>query len=261
MSSAPRSELFSASRSSADALPTMYDLPSEFPEEPGLPDEFHYLQPHLLSATFRLTDYAADRVFAVGDVNIYYDVNHPLWHRRPDWFAVVGVPRLYEERDLRLSYVIWQERVPPAVVVELVSVGTRNEDLGRTPAIPGEPPPKWQVYEQILQVPYYVVFDRYREEWYCFTLVNGQYQQAPLENDRCWLPDLNIGIGLWQGTYDGITRSWLRWFDRTGEWIPTPTEAVQQQAELAQQQAELAQRQADKLAARLRALGIDPDEV
>ena len=29
-------------------LPTMYDLPSEDPEEPGLPDEFHYYQPQLL---------------------------------------------------------------------------------------------------------------------------------------------------------------------------------------------------------------------
>jgi len=28
-------------------LPTMYDLPSEDPEEPGLPDEFHLLQPEL----------------------------------------------------------------------------------------------------------------------------------------------------------------------------------------------------------------------
>jgi len=28
-------------------LPTMYDLPSENPEEPGLPDEFHSWQPQL----------------------------------------------------------------------------------------------------------------------------------------------------------------------------------------------------------------------
>jgi hypothetical protein len=28
-----------------ETLPTMYDLPSEDPEEPGLPDEFHLLQP------------------------------------------------------------------------------------------------------------------------------------------------------------------------------------------------------------------------
>lgn len=30
-------------------LPTMYDLPSEDPEESGLPDEFHDIQPQLLS--------------------------------------------------------------------------------------------------------------------------------------------------------------------------------------------------------------------
>ena len=35
---------------------TMYDLPSEDPQEPGLPDELHRLQPRLLSATLRLPD-------------------------------------------------------------------------------------------------------------------------------------------------------------------------------------------------------------
>jgi hypothetical protein len=39
--------------SGRETLPTMYDLPSEDPEEPGLPDEFHDLQPQLLSLTFR----------------------------------------------------------------------------------------------------------------------------------------------------------------------------------------------------------------
>ncbi len=41
-------------RSPRETLPTMYDLPSEDPEEPGLPDEFHDLQPQLLSRTLRL---------------------------------------------------------------------------------------------------------------------------------------------------------------------------------------------------------------
>jgi Uma2 family endonuclease len=78
----------------------MYDLPSEDPEEPGLPDEYHYLQPQLLSATFHLRNYAFDRVFRAGDLNLYYDVRHPRWYKCPDWFAVVNVPRLYEQRDL-----------------------------------------------------------------------------------------------------------------------------------------------------------------
>ena len=34
-------------RSPRQTLPTMYDLPSEDPEEPGLPDEFHDYQPPL----------------------------------------------------------------------------------------------------------------------------------------------------------------------------------------------------------------------
>jgi Uma2 family endonuclease len=50
-------------RSPRETLPTMYDLPSEFPEEPGLPDEFHDLQPQLLSRTLTLRDYGRDQWF------------------------------------------------------------------------------------------------------------------------------------------------------------------------------------------------------
>jgi hypothetical protein len=49
-------------KSPRETLPNMYDLPSEFPEEPGLPDvrasawrdEFHDLQPQLLRRTLAL---------------------------------------------------------------------------------------------------------------------------------------------------------------------------------------------------------------
>lgn len=98
-----------------------------------MPDEYHYLQPQLLSATFRFTNYSSDQVFSVGDMNLYYDPRHTNWYKRPDWFAVVGVPRLYEQRDIRLSYVVWQEGVNPFVVVELLSPGTEDEDLGDQP--------------------------------------------------------------------------------------------------------------------------------
>ena len=93
-------------RSPKDVLPTMYDLPSEDPEALGLPDEFHDLQPQLLSRTLRLTSYSRENCFTASDLNLYYDVRHSLWHKRPDWFLVVDVSRLYEQRDLRRSYVI-----------------------------------------------------------------------------------------------------------------------------------------------------------
>jgi len=108
----------------------MYDLPSEDPKEPGLPDEFHYYQPQLLRETFQPPQYAPEHFFVGTDLNLYYYVRRPMWHKRPDWFAVLGVSRLYDEHDLRMSYVIWQEGTAPYLIVELLSPGTEQDDLG-----------------------------------------------------------------------------------------------------------------------------------
>jgi Uma2 family endonuclease len=112
-----------------ETLPTMYDLPSEDPKESGLPDEFHDFQPQLLRETFQPPNYPPDRIFVGTDLNLYYDSRHPLWYKRPDWFAVLGVERSGLQQDLRLSYVIWQESVTPFLMVELLSPGTEAEDL------------------------------------------------------------------------------------------------------------------------------------
>ena len=63
---------------------------------------------------------------------------------------------------------MWQELVSPFVVVELLSPGTEAEDLGQTKPSPEAPPSKWQVYEQILRVPYYIVFSRYTNQIQAF---------------------------------------------------------------------------------------------
>lgn len=254
-------------------LPTMYDLPSEFPEEPGLPDTYHDLQPELLSATLRLQDYA-DSYFTGSDLNVYYDPDNRLWHKRPDWFLAVGVPYLYgEQQDLRLSYVSWQEAANPFVVVELISPGTEDEDLGRTIAPAGGPPTKWTVYEQILQVPYYVVFNRYTDELRAFKLEVGHYQEQTLLDSRLWIPELKIGLGLWYGIYKPGThqqaeRLWLRWYDQAGQWMLTgeelarqQTQAERQRADAAQQRASAAEAELAALKARLRAQGLNPDEL
>ena len=59
-------------------LPTMYDLPSEDPEEPGLPDMFHVFQPRLLDATFHPPNHPEDLIFTGTDVNLYYDLDRKL---------------------------------------------------------------------------------------------------------------------------------------------------------------------------------------
>ncbi len=75
-------------RSPRETLPSMDDLPSEDPQEPGLPDEYHYLQPQLLSATFCPPGYPSTQVFSAGDLNLYYWLRQPNWYKRPDWFGV-----------------------------------------------------------------------------------------------------------------------------------------------------------------------------
>ncbi|MDY6939854.1 MAG: Uma2 family endonuclease [Cyanobacteriota bacterium] len=236
-------------QSPKDVLPTMYDLPSEDPEEPGLPDIFHLWQPRLLDATFCPRDYPSDRILVAGDLNLYYDPKHPLWYKRPDWYAVLGVSRLYEERDLRWSYVIWQEGVNPFIVVELLSPGTEKEDLGQTLENNVErdadsPPTKWEVYEQILRVPYYVAFDRYTDTLRAFKLDASRYAPIEIQDDRFWMPELKLGLGVWQGEYQDTERSWLRYYDENG-WVLTPLEKEQQRAQ--------------QLEAQLRALGIEPE--
>ncbi|QKD82772.1 Uma2 family endonuclease [Thermoleptolyngbya sichuanensis A183] len=245
-------------RPPCETLPTMYDLPSEVIGEPGLPDEFHDLQPQLLSRTLSLADYPRDQWFAGADLNLYYDVHHPLWYKRPDWFLAVGVPRLYAGQDFRRSYVTWQEGRNPHVAIELLSPGTEPEDLGRfyraedaieagveaatspssQPYRDNSPPTKFQVYEQYLRVPHYLTYSRQTRQLRYFQWAGGRYREQPLNPTppQVWLEDLQIGLGLWEGSFEGISSCWLRWCDADGDWYLTDTEREQQEKERAQAQ-------------------------
>ncbi len=264
-------------RSARETLPTMYDLPSENPEEPGLPDEFHDLQPQLLSRTLQLSGYTRENYFTASDLNLYYDVNHPLWYKRPDWFLAIDVPRLYDGKELRRSYVIWQEGKSPYVAIEFLSPGTEVEDLGRfynetvnaesdTPAVnPRENgseqtatklPAKLEVYERYLRIPHYLVYSRYTQKLRYFKLDGGQYQEQSLnpENAIAWLADLEIGLGIWEGVFENIPGYWLRWCDSAGNWLLTDTEQAEKSKE--ETQAQLLQ-----AARNLLATGMDIEQV
>ncbi|MEQ8974010.1 MAG: Uma2 family endonuclease [Coleofasciculus sp. C1-SOL-03] len=141
-------------------------------------------------------------------------------------------------------------QVNPYVVVELLSPGTQEEDLGRTVQTPGNPPTKWQVYEQILRIPYSIVFSRYTNELQAFHLVGGHYVAMNFIDNRLLMPELELSLGLWQGSFRGINCLWLRWMTAEGELILTPEEEAVE-----------AQERAERLAARLQELGVDPDEL
>jgi hypothetical protein len=154
------------------------------------------------------------------------------------------------------------------VIVELLSPGTEKEDLGRTSRETDQPPTKWEVYERILRMPYYVMFNRYTDELNVFQNLAEHYEEIAATEPRIWLPELQLGLGLWHGTYRNAERLWLRWYDQNGAWIPTEREQAQQakqqaseaeqRADRAEQRANQAEQRAEALAQRLRELGLEP---
>jgi Uma2 family endonuclease len=231
-----------------------YGLPIDDPEEFGLHDLFHNFQPQLLRETFCPPHYLFEQIFIGKNMNLYYSQKNPCWYKCPDWFAVVGTHHLYPQTDdgneVRQSYSIWEEQVNPLIVIELLSPSTQQQDLGKDSRKPNQPPRLWDVYEKIVKIPYYVTFHDEKNELQIFKRVKHRYRLQP--DDYLWIPELELGLGLWLGTYQGWERQWLRWYDAEGDWVPTPVEQERQRADEQQQIAE-------KLAAQLRLLGIEPE--
>jgi Uma2 family endonuclease len=234
---------------SAEELPDSDDTPVD--------NELQDLIPGLLKATLALIwSERMDWFFGV-DMGIYYDPNEPAIV--PDGFLSVGVPRIIDE-DLRLSYVLWEEQKLPILVLEVVSHKRR-----------GEYSSKKEFYAE-MGILYYVIYNPQRKRkprLEVYKLEQGEYNLQ--RGEPVWLDELELGIGREQGSYQGVNREWLYWFDESGKRYLIPEERIQeeqervrqaqQQALEAQQQALEAQRRAKKLEERLRSLGINPDEV
>ncbi len=65
------------------------------------------------------------RVYVAGNLLFYYEEGNPRKSVAPDVFAVFGVAK-----GLRRTYKLWVEQRAPAVVIEVTSASTRDEDLG-----------------------------------------------------------------------------------------------------------------------------------
>jgi hypothetical protein len=86
-------------------------------------------------------------------------------------------------------------------------------------------------------------------------------QELDLQEPRVWISELDLGLGLWQGEYQGIKRLWLRWYDDQGSWILTEVEQERLRAQQAEFRANEAEFRLESLMQRLRESGIYPDEL
>src|ERR1700722_6237632 len=164
-------------------LPTHLGLPCEDDSVPH--DFFEHLQGMLLTSTIELWLRRLRPGFdcTIGqDSFIYWDITTPptLGAKAPDWFLVPGVPNLLDGEPRR-SFVLWNEHVPPAVVMEFISEWPSGE-WDKTPRTG-----KFWVYEQGICAQHYVIFDPKRDQLDAFDLVNGRFQPSKV-NDRGHYP-------------------------------------------------------------------------
>ena len=178
---------------------------------------------------------------AAANVGIFFSV-----HQRP------LVPNMFLSLDIevnegwntdeRRSYFVWELGKLPEVVVEIVS---NSNELGS----------KLKRYAE-WGVTYYVVFDPLHElgETILSVYELGFGKRFRLREDF-QLPSLGLSLTLWEGQYEDITETWLRWCDQNGQMIPSGKEgrkaaesrtaqeaerAARAEAEVARLQAELA---------------------
>jgi Uma2 family endonuclease len=204
--------------------------------------------------------------FAAGNLSIYYPALSPqtgrktrkkLAFRGPDFFLVLGV----EPKKQRNSWVVENEGKYPDLIVEILSKSTQKKDRGEKKAI----------YEKIFKTPEYILFDPDTLSLEGHRLVRGRY--APIRPDargRLWSERLGLSFGVHGDA--------LRLFTPDGSLVPLPEEAARgamvqvkheaarskqlmlDKAQLVREKVRLAERNL-RLAAKLRALGVDPKTV
>jgi len=183
-----------------------------------------------------------DDFFAGGNMFVYFSAlqakNNDF--RGPDFFVVKDVPG-----GERKSWIVWEEGGrTPDVVVELLSDSTRGVDFGE----------KKRIYERVLKVQEYFVFDPFTAELWGFRLEAGEYHALEAnEAGRIASEQLELELGTWVGSHRRIDAEWLRLYEATGELVETEAEAKAQRAEAEAQRAEAEAQRADELAARLAA--------
>jgi Uma2 family endonuclease len=196
--------------------------------------------------------------YAAGNMFVYYSITQArrvleeintdalprTAFRGPDIFVVLGVDGSYR----RQKWIVWEEDGRyPDVIFELLSPTTRKRDLGQ----------KKRLYEQTFHTQEYFCFDYLDPEsgdalqgW----RLDAQGLYQPIEPDTrgwLWSEVLDLWVGRWKGVFLRDATVWMRLYTPDGELVLTDGEASRQ---LADQEAQ----RAERLAAQLRALGIEP---
>jgi Uma2 family endonuclease len=227
-----------------------------------LPDDFvlddepvdNINQPALAAAlteSLELAGKLPPNALTITNYGICATLNSRVVVKAPDWGYVpaVRVPR----DEVKRSYTPQLQGDIPTIVMEFLS----NTEGTEYSVKPTYPPGKWFFYEQVLQVPSYALFEPDAGTLEVYRLDDtGRYrlQQADA-NHRYWIAEIDLFLGVWQGSRENRDGYWLRWWNNQGELLLWGAELAEQERQWAEQE----HQRAERLAAQLRAAGIEPN--
>ncbi len=266
-----------------EKLPADYKLEEKPVDNTGQP-----LIAGALREAVELIDFIKPEMLMASNLGICATVNDQLVIKAPDWLYVPRVEPIITNSD-RKSYTPNLEGDIPSIVMEFLS-DTDGEEYSVKRS---HPPGKWFFYEQILQVPTYVIFEPETGLLEVYRWREGRYElELPDPEGRHWFAEMGLFLGTWRGEKEGRRGYWLRWWDEEGNLLLWGVEILaqerqraeeerhraeeerhraeeehqraeeeRQRAEEERQRAEEERQRADRLAAYLRSQGINPDEI
>jgi hypothetical protein len=216
----------------------------------------------LLAGALRESLELADRLPPAGLVasnfGLCVRIGGELTLKAPDWLYVSQVTQPGIERK---SYTPNLEGKVPEIVMEFLSETDGGEYSHRKTVPIG----KWYFYEQVLQVPTYIILEPDSGLLEVYRLEDGRYSlEQPDVEGRHWFEELGLFLGTWCGQKEDRQGYWLRWWDAEGNLLPWAIERIEQEAQRAEQEAQRAEQEAqraDRLAAYLLSQGIDPEQL
>jgi Putative restriction endonuclease len=253
--------------SKAPPLVSWEPLPIDFP----LPDEpvDNNLQPLLAAAlreSLELAGLILESVLIASNFGICATVNEKTVVKAPDWVYIPAVKPL-PLGEVRRSYTPFTEGDRPSIVIEFISAS----DGGEYSFNPHYPYGKWYFYEQILKVPTYAIFHPQLQVLEVYRLVDGRYQPQLLdENQRVWIEEIGLFLGVWHGRKADFEGCWLRWWDESGNLLLWGGELIARERQVAEQERQVAEQERQRaeqaeaknlrLVEKLREMGIETAE-